>query len=77
MFLSLEQEIRDTMLRIEMDTSEGGASADDLERLSALLKRWTNLCQGEWWFRPNWIMDGDRMVLLTETSVRFSPNGKG
>ncbi len=77
MFLSLEQEIRDTMLRIEMDTSEGGASADDLERLSTLLKRWTKLCQGEWWFRPNWTMDGDRMVLLTETSVRFSPNGKG
>lgn len=77
MFLSLEQEIRDTMLRVEMDTSEGGASADDLERLSTLLKRWTNLCQGGWWFWPSWIMDGERLVLLTETSVSFSPNGKG
>lgn len=77
MFLSLEQEIRDTMMRIEMDTSEGGASADDLERLSTLLKRWTNLCQAGWGFRPGWAVDGERLALLTETSACFSPNGKG
>lgn len=77
MFLSLEQEIRNTMMRIELDTSEGGASADDLERLSTLLKRWTNLCLAGWGFRPGWIMDGERLILLTETSVCFSPNGKG
>lgn len=76
MWLSLEQEIRNTLMRVELDTREGGASADDLERLSALLNRWTSLCRGEWGLPPGWVVEGERLILLTETSVDFSPNGK-
>lgn len=65
MFLSLEQEIRNTLMRMELDAMEGGASTDDMERLSTLLKRWTNLCQGGWRLRQDIGLEEDACFALS------------